>query len=620
MSPGPRQRAARERAQQLGQRRQRQRAVVQHHRGAPLEHADIVGRHLHDPLDRVQRHHIGAVAGAQQQPVRSGQGERQGDGEDTAQPRGALDAHAPVHALDARSDDIEPNAAPRQRADRLARREACEKDQLGQLRLALVREVGLAGQPVRQRPPPDRRQVEAGAVVGDRQRQVIAAGLGAQRDPPLAGLAVGLADIGRLDTMVDRIAQQVQQNLAKPVEHLAIGLGAGVVEVEHNLLAGGAGHLAQLEPQRAEDRGQRQHARAADLLVQAVADGMEAPVVVAQLVRKQRQASLELADQRVGLLERLDQHRRVVVAAGGGHERLQLVAAIEVVDGRPDAPAGAPGAGAGWGAPGARSAASARGAEPARAPCGPAAARRPCRSPARRPRSAGCRAPRSRAARSSCWPPWAARRRLRHAGRSGSLAGSAAWPLRCGHVRRPSGACPVGDRPLVRCAAPDAALLATASAAGPRRAWRRLRRGVVQQRVEHGQQRLIGCEVGRLTGGDLIHQHADGIQRGIDRVAQVRRDLAMALADAAEHLLDAMRELLDLGQAGGPRAALEAMRLAEEPIEQRPPLRVLGLALEGQQQLGGCLGGARPAPRGTPRAPGPLVRCRLASLSSVEAV
>jgi len=50
-----------------------------------------------------------------------------------------------------------------------------------------------------------------------------------------------------------------------------------------------------------------------------------------------------------------------------------------------------------------------------------------------------------------------------------------------------------------------------------------------------------------------------------------------------------MRDLLDLGLAGGPRAALEAMRLTEEPIEQRLALRMIGLTLQFEQQLRGCL-------------------------------
>src|SRR5258706_15570255 len=117
----------------------------------------------------------------------------------------------------------------------------------------------------------------------------------------------------------------------------------------------------------------------------------------------------------------------------------------------------------------------------------------------------------------------------------------------------------------------------------------RLRRSVVQQLSKRGQQRLVGCEAGRLPGDHLVHQRADRIQRGVDRVAYIRGDLALALAYRAEYIFDAMRDLLDLGLAGGPRAALEAMRLTEEPIEQRLALRTSGLALQFEQHLRGCL-------------------------------
>jgi len=83
--------------------------------------------------------------------------------------------------------------------------------------------------------------------------------------------------------VVDRVAQQMQQHLAKAVQHLPIGLRATIIQIEDSALAGSAGYIAHLEAERAKKPREREHARAPDLIVQPIGDKAEARRILAEV-------------------------------------------------------------------------------------------------------------------------------------------------------------------------------------------------------------------------------------------------------------------------------------------------------------------------------------------------
>ncbi len=126
-----------------------------------------------------------------------------------------------------------------------------------------------------QRPAPDGFNVEASAVVGECQHQTLARDLGPQRDPPCGCFSTSYSNVGRLDAMVHRVANQVHNRLTQALQHRPVGHRAAVVDIKEHLLLGSAGHLADLQADLAEDRRQRQHPRPADLCVYPLDDCLQ---------------------------------------------------------------------------------------------------------------------------------------------------------------------------------------------------------------------------------------------------------------------------------------------------------------------------------------------------------
>ena len=64
------------------------------------------------------------------------------------------------------------------------------------------------------------RQIQSSAVVLATQHHLLALACKAQQDTPRARLHLRQPTVGHFHTMVDRISQQMEKRLSKPVEHI----------------------------------------------------------------------------------------------------------------------------------------------------------------------------------------------------------------------------------------------------------------------------------------------------------------------------------------------------------------------------------------------------------------
>ena len=106
--------------------------------------------------------------------------------------------------------------------------------------------------------------VDAAAVVGDVDQNLVARL--ARRDRQQADLALaGLEPLGRkLDAMVDRVADDVGQGIADHLDHFAVQLDVAAVDIDHHLLAELGGQVADHARQADEQILDPLHARPGD--------------------------------------------------------------------------------------------------------------------------------------------------------------------------------------------------------------------------------------------------------------------------------------------------------------------------------------------------------------------
>src|SRR5205823_4915866 len=103
-------------------------------------------------------------------------------------------------------DDVHADAAARHLADGGGGREAGPEDQLERVAIVHGRELGVGDDALLPGLRAQLRGIHAAAVVGDADDDLVAAVGRAQADDPFGRLAGGLADVGRLDAVIDRVA------------------------------------------------------------------------------------------------------------------------------------------------------------------------------------------------------------------------------------------------------------------------------------------------------------------------------------------------------------------------------------------------------------------------------
>ena len=117
---------------------------------------------------------------------------------------------------------------------------------------------------------------DAGAVVGDFDDDVAAFVAGAQLERSLRVLARGLANFGRLDAVIERVADRVRERILDGFEQALVELRILAFDLEANAAAERLGEVAHDARHLGEDVGDRLHARLHHALAQVGGDHVEA--------------------------------------------------------------------------------------------------------------------------------------------------------------------------------------------------------------------------------------------------------------------------------------------------------------------------------------------------------
>src|SRR5207237_656015 len=100
--------------------------------------------------------------------------------------------------------------------------------------------------------------VEAASVVGDLDEEHVALLLDADDESAFAVLAAPLADLGRLDAVIDRVADQVDERAAEALEDAAVERHFASDHRETRELAGALADVAHRAAERLENGPHRQ--------------------------------------------------------------------------------------------------------------------------------------------------------------------------------------------------------------------------------------------------------------------------------------------------------------------------------------------------------------------------
>ena len=298
---------------------QRQQLVAQpQHRGV-LDALDAMLRivaHAHQ-LDHRQLRDREAIAGALHDQ-RGDDRERQRNLDDEARALAEHRLHVDDAAdlIDVGAHDVHADAAAGDARHLRRGREAGREDELLDLRLRHLVDLGFGDQTAGDRLRLDARGVEAAPVVGDLDDDVAAFVPGGEPDRALLGLAGG-APLGRhLEAVVGRVAHHVDQRVLDQIEHLPVELGLGAVHLEFDRLAELGGEVAHDPRQLLPRIADRLHARLHHAFLQLGGDVREPlqrrlefgilvpPADLEQLVAREHQ----LRDHGHQVLERVDMH------------------------------------------------------------------------------------------------------------------------------------------------------------------------------------------------------------------------------------------------------------------------------------------------------------------------
>ena len=224
--------------QHLGEQDQGNRPPVELEDGLPREVPQLACREADDALDEGDRERQREAARADDQ--RPGAQERQRDRqrEARARARRGRDLDAAVQARDLGADHVEPHAAAGDGGGRSPGGEPRLEHEAQHVRFG----VG-DGEAALKRPGPHRSWVDAPAVVGHRDLHLIVPQLRRDGDAPPGRLARGLALGGRLEPVVDGVAQEVEERVLERLDHRAVELDQRAGDRQLDALAQALGEV-----------------------------------------------------------------------------------------------------------------------------------------------------------------------------------------------------------------------------------------------------------------------------------------------------------------------------------------------------------------------------------------
>ena len=244
--------------------------------------------------DRAQRHRVRAIGDLDEERGDDGEGQGELDDELRAHAGDRLHLDETVQPLDGLQNDVEADAAARQLAHGLGGREPLREDELHQLaigdglvRLEQAPVHGLAAH---------RRGVDAGAVVHDRDEDVVGLLHRGEQDRAGRGLAAGHPRLRRLDAVVHAVADHVHERLADLVDDGLVDAGLLALQDQLDVLPLLPGEVAHQPRKALEDMADGQHADVHHRFLQLGGDRRHL------LHRREQLGHLPLAPQLLGQL------------------------------------------------------------------------------------------------------------------------------------------------------------------------------------------------------------------------------------------------------------------------------------------------------------------------------
>ena len=196
-----------------------------------------MARHAHGFQHGLHRHAIALGTDRDDQQLRHGKADRQAKGGCRSLSELAFERHRATKPCGIGAHHIQADAAPRKVADRGGGRKSSGKQQVKNIPVVQRRRALRADQALAAGGGADAIGIDAAAIVGQADEDIIAFGPYPQTDGGQGGLARRKALGGTFDTMVHRIANQVQQRLEQFVDDRLVGFHRAAVDHQLRWLA-----------------------------------------------------------------------------------------------------------------------------------------------------------------------------------------------------------------------------------------------------------------------------------------------------------------------------------------------------------------------------------------------
>ena len=223
-------------------------------------------RKLHALDHAVDRDHVGLRSDSDAEALDDRERERNADLDRGPGVRPALDRDRPAHRRDALADDVHAHAPARPLGDALGGREPGLEHQPVQLGVRQL--LRLVGEAAPARLLDDALAIESGAVVGELDDDRAGLAPRRERDGAARVLALGAADLRRLDPVVQGVADHVGQRVAQVLDDGRVHLDLFALDRDARELALGGREVAHGADELAQRRSHRHHPHLHDQLLE----------------------------------------------------------------------------------------------------------------------------------------------------------------------------------------------------------------------------------------------------------------------------------------------------------------------------------------------------------------
>ena len=222
-------------------------------------------RHAHDALDAIQGHGEDVISDVDQERAIHGNRKGQAHGEGGAFAERRADGNGAAELLHLAVHDVHAHATTRDLGNAFRRRETRRHDE-GQ-HLAVRHFCFGVHEPALDRLGADAIHVDTAPVVRNSYQDVTAFSVEAKANRTLCRLADYRSSLGRLEAMVNRVAQHVLERRYHPLQNVSVYLAFSVLYRQIHRLPQLPTHLANDPLEARQETRERDHARSHESLL-----------------------------------------------------------------------------------------------------------------------------------------------------------------------------------------------------------------------------------------------------------------------------------------------------------------------------------------------------------------